>query len=420
MALYFSTPAIMSTSHSYQEIKRLYPDEIVEHGGYQAIMHMKVVQAFIEFGGPRNKYRPRIVLHGYPIKFVGDFPCNITECRLFNRSDQKGITYDYELTRKNIADMANKGLFEKGFRVPNIIRNNVLELPCICEITTVAPPAIDNLEEEPEPMLVCIRPQDGSKDGEVNSFVCFDDDKEIDGRKVPGSGYVISDYFEYMPESGYEINETPEAMDILEMTVASRTEQAKKVIKTTSEKVNSHAYADDDLFDDYDKQSDTTEVEKVDELSSAVINGNEVDDETLIMFNKMRRDILAILDDRDRHRKNAEIIAARIGQKLDDDNSDLDKNDELFNDDLFKDGTTENNVEDVTATNVKRDRVSDINKVENIDTPEELADELDTVDPANAALIDTDALPKHMRGKRPVPDISSIIDNHAVEDLFEK
>ena len=395
MPILYKTPARLATSHDCRELLRRCAEDVTVYRDVPAVMHMQVEQAFIDFCGPKRRYRPRLVLQGKPLKFVGEFPGNFTECRMLRDTDKPILSYSYEFTRQNLAELASKGLFEQGFQVPNIIRHNVMELPCLCNFITVqAPPAQDF--EEPEPTLVFIRVQDGSKDGERDSLVCFDVDHEVDGRVVPGSGYVISEYFEHMPEAGYVMNEEPEAMDSLEDEISDQL-SVQKTLQQDSEPVfdrsddigfdrESELIGEDEHPVSHEVESEVPEVLSPEEQAHAEL------------FEKIRREANEAYEERERQKQRVAQQAAASVEHV----ADMDVDDEI-GDTLSDESEQDKERHDPN----KLDRMHDINKAQNIETRKELLEEGDGLSPADMTHVDLKE-PVHEPSKRELPDISGI------------
>lgn len=151
-------------------------DQVVDVPEVRALLKLDVEDAFLEYEGARDGCRPYLILMGRPMSVQGEFPFNISEMHYDDPSDKVLLAYRYDFTRRNLADLAMKGLYEPGFEPPGIIRNNVFELPC-----TVACAAIGPVAEDDVPVIFASLNH--------SSLACTDDT----------SGYEISEYFEAMP-----------------------------------------------------------------------------------------------------------------------------------------------------------------------------------------------------------------------------
>lgn len=151
-------------------------DQVVDVPEVKALLKLDVEDAFLEYEGARDGCRPYLILMGRPMSVQGEFPFNISEMHYDDPSDKALLAYRYDFTRRNLADLAMKGLYEPGFEPPEIIRNNVFELPC-----TVACAAIGPVSDDDVPVIFASLNH--------SSLACTDDT----------SGYEISEYFEAMP-----------------------------------------------------------------------------------------------------------------------------------------------------------------------------------------------------------------------------
>ena len=391
--VYYNTPARLMSSHACREILRRFAKSVNVYEDIPAVMHLQVQQAFIEFSGPRTRHKPRLVLQGKPLKFIGNFPDQISECRLVRESDQQLVSYNYELTRYNLSDLCKKGLFEPGFQVPNIIRHNTMELPCCCDLVTVRSDEDEGLDG-PDPMLVFIRVRDGSREKEQNSLVCFDTDRVIDGREVPGSGYVISDYFEAMPDTGYVMSEEPEAMDDLESEYIG---MSPRTLKQPDKQEMPEVSHDDYLFDDVpDLESDDR---TDDDLPDDIPDELQGDPEAAALFERVRREANAAYEQRERQkREQAAAQAAAVQSEYEQSDDEAEQEDGEAKQDADRHNP------------LKLDHVRDVNKAANIDTTREYLEEKDSVDAGDLSQVDfkLDDLKKDDPSRRKLPDVSGI------------
>lgn len=392
--VYYNTPARLMSSHACREILRRFAKSVNVYEDIPAVMHLQIQQAFIEFSGPRTRHKPRLVLQGKPLKFVGDFPDQISECRLVRESDQQLLSYNYELTRYNLSDLCKKGLFEPGFQVPNIIRHNTMELPCRCDLVTVRSDEDDMLDGH-EPMLVFIRVRDGSRDKEQNSLICFDTDRIIDGREVPGSGYVISDYFEAMPDDGYVMAEEPEAMDDLESEYIG---MSQRTLQQPEEKDVPSVSHDDYLFDDpYEAEPEDTQEEN--DVPDDVPEEVQGDPEAAALFERVKREANEAYEQRERQkREQAAAQAAAVQSEYEQPDDDAEREDGEAKQDADRHNP------------LKLDHMRDVNKAANIDTMREYLEEGDSVDAGDLSQVDfkLDDLKKDDPSRRKLPDVSGI------------
>lgn len=170
-----------------QDLMSRYSKGMVRESGIPAVMQFGVENAFLEFDSPANRCRPYLMLLGRPQEITGEFPYGATTVRYQDTEERSLVAYRYDLTRQNLAAMVAKGLFDEGFAVPEIVRENVFELPCRVTCTALKPE-----EKGMAPVVFA--------DIEAASLQCTDDT----------SGYTISDYFQPVPEPSPEELLAPE------------------------------------------------------------------------------------------------------------------------------------------------------------------------------------------------------------------
>lgn len=101
---------------------------------------------FLEAHSPYDlEYPRRPYLHilGYCTGIKADFPYGITE--LDFEANPIDVDYFYEFTNEEIAILAQKGLFDRGFQVPDVMFGNTYKLPANCNILVVEPEAGDDI-----------------------------------------------------------------------------------------------------------------------------------------------------------------------------------------------------------------------------------------------------------------------------------
>lgn len=86
----------------------------------------------------KNPGRPYMHIMGECREIKGMMPYGVTELTF---EEGKGISVDifYEFTDDELSDMVKKGLFKPGFKCPEEMYTNVLEMPITCNFTAVAP-----------------------------------------------------------------------------------------------------------------------------------------------------------------------------------------------------------------------------------------------------------------------------------------
>lgn len=150
---------------------------VIRQNEVAALMTFDVESAFLDFSDKQQRCRPFLVLMGRPTMLEGEFPFNIRTIRYQNPDDKALMAYRYDLSRRNLAELAEKGLFEQGFDVPSIIQNNEFQLPCTVSCGALGPQGPDDV-----PIIFA--------SVDTASLHCTDET----------SGYDISSYFESLPE----------------------------------------------------------------------------------------------------------------------------------------------------------------------------------------------------------------------------
>lgn len=179
-------------------LMRRYGGDVVTRERVPATMVLETSDAFVEVDAPEpgaSLGRPYLSLVGRVAEIRGEFPFDVSTVRFAEAEDRPTVTYRYELSRTNLVEMCAKGMFEPGFEVPDVIRDNDFELPCSVSCAALAP------GRGGEPPVVFV-------DVDAESLTCGDDE----------SGYDIDTYFEEAPgvsrEAAAEASFVPEAMTL--------------------------------------------------------------------------------------------------------------------------------------------------------------------------------------------------------------
>lgn len=174
-----------------------------------------------------------------------ELPFNVNEITF---AEGKGIhtEFYYEFSDEELSSMAAKGLFNRGFKCPEIFYNNVFELPVICDFKIVSP----------------------SKEGDV-PIVFADISKRFDIEiNTENCGYTLGDEFEQVKVDDTFMMQSNEVhFDTPEHTVVQISEpEAETVAEPVADKVT-----DEDKFfaDEYQKIAKRVEAH---EQSSVVMS----------------------------------------------------------------------------------------------------------------------------------------------------
>lgn len=102
-------------------------------------VHME--QAYIMHLSEEENYRPVLKLIGKVQRIKGDFPCNV-DCIDFGSDMTKypSVNYVYNFTDEELSALALKGLFTKGFTIPEEFTNNDFEdMPVNVDLSVLRP-----------------------------------------------------------------------------------------------------------------------------------------------------------------------------------------------------------------------------------------------------------------------------------------
>lgn len=102
-------------------------------------VHME--QAYIMHLSEEENYRPVLKLIGKVQRIKGDFPCNV-DCIDFGSDMTKypSVNYVYNFTDEELSVLALKGLFTKGFAIPEEFTNNDFEdMPVNVDLSVLRP-----------------------------------------------------------------------------------------------------------------------------------------------------------------------------------------------------------------------------------------------------------------------------------------
>lgn len=180
-----------------RQLMAKYQDTMAREDGVDALLTLEVEQAFLDFDDEMHKYRPYLLLLGRPVSIEGQFPFGVSTIRYDDTVDRTLIMYRYDFNRQNLTELAQKGLFDEGFEVPDIIRQNEFVLPCRVNCVGLDAERADL----PPVVFASIEP---------SSLRCTD----------ATSDYNISEYFESVPESAEELEaDAPERPNVYQRTL---------------------------------------------------------------------------------------------------------------------------------------------------------------------------------------------------------
>lgn len=124
-----------------QMIYRLPKERIIKKEGIPCIANVDVTSAFLAYRDPYDAHgacRPYMQISGKCSSLSGIMPLDVTELDFDNNNCMR-VTYCYEFSDDELAEMTLKGLFRPNFKVPDVIYDNILELPVVCDFRAVVP-----------------------------------------------------------------------------------------------------------------------------------------------------------------------------------------------------------------------------------------------------------------------------------------
>ena len=203
-----------------------------------------VSEAYIDYHSREDSYRPYLRLMGHVNAIQGDMgdvqkvvfndDPNLPNPRLAPQ-----VSFEYEFSNDELADLSEKGLFDRGFEVPEIFHGNILQLPMECTLSVVKPL---NQEDSPIMFVGVKEPYNISTSALASGYASEEEYKK--GRVIG-----LSAYFE-KPVS-YEQEDTLEDEDYLDYAEDMDNAITAPEEKTSVEKIQQ---VDDVELTDEDKQ----------------------------------------------------------------------------------------------------------------------------------------------------------------------
>ena len=194
------------------------PDGLEYANGILCEGDVSIKQAYIKQGTMKEHYRPYLVLDGEVTGIRGDFPNNVSEVHFSDEHRRVDVSYQYQFSNEELASMCQKGLFDDGFEVPQIMTdNNGFQLPMVCDCFAV------NASEIP---ILFVKVQ-SQYNMEIESKTC---------------GYTLGDYFEQavVKEDEFLEDEDMQSMDFDEedslFEANKQEEPAPEVVESEEDK----------------------------------------------------------------------------------------------------------------------------------------------------------------------------------------
>ena len=133
--------AIFADLNSAQafDLSRLDNDQVDYYRGVPMIANAEISNAFLAFRSPydvQHPNRPYLHLMGYLDDVEGNMPYDITKFVPKHRPYSDII---YEFSNNELANLVDKGLYERDFKVPDKLTTAKLKIPVTCDFALVKP-----------------------------------------------------------------------------------------------------------------------------------------------------------------------------------------------------------------------------------------------------------------------------------------
>ena len=200
-----------------QMIYRLPKERIIKKEGIPCIANVDVTSAFLAYRDPYDAHgacRPYMQISGKCSSLSGIMPLDVTELDFDNNNCMR-VTYCYEFSDDELAEMTLKGLFRPNFKVPDVIYDNILELPVVCDFRAVVP------EKGEHPILFAniTNRHNMVIDSESCGYVFGEYFKEPDSVRVDG-GFEEVNFANIFADRDHDAQPAYEQEDIAEAVIA--------------------------------------------------------------------------------------------------------------------------------------------------------------------------------------------------------
>lgn len=133
--------AIFADLNSAQafDLSRLDNDQVDYYRGVPMVANAEISNAFLAFRSPydvQHPNRPYLHLMGHLHDVEGNMPYNITKFVPKRRPYSDII---YEFSNNELANLVDKGLYERDFKVPDKLTTAKLKIPVTCDFALVKP-----------------------------------------------------------------------------------------------------------------------------------------------------------------------------------------------------------------------------------------------------------------------------------------
>lgn len=127
------------------DLSQLDESQVNYYRGVPMIANVNVGNAFLAFRSPydvQHPNRPYLHLMGYLNSVDGNMPYNITTLKP-RRAQYSDVIYEF--SNAELANLVDKGLYERDFKVPDKLTHATLRIPVTCDFALVKPDKKQNM-----------------------------------------------------------------------------------------------------------------------------------------------------------------------------------------------------------------------------------------------------------------------------------
>ena len=225
---------------------------VVNFNNIQCECSVHSSQVFMDFGPRSEKHAPYLHLLGEvrEVRFPESMQSHMYGVTALTFAEGTGLQTDifYKFSQSELVDMVQKGYFDKGFEIPDILKENDFELPLDCNLTMIEP------QREDDPPII---------------FVGLTNPRNVEFTSET-SGYELGSYFEpvksmapVQSEPGFDDEFDSDDVEFAEMSAAESLFHVEM-----PQPADPVVQDEDDYVDDYSDESVAdTEPEEEDEAA---------------------------------------------------------------------------------------------------------------------------------------------------------
>lgn len=194
---------------------------------YKAIGEVYINSAVLDTHYELN-HRPYLVLSGKVNRVAGHLGGKGIDEFYFEDGTVHPVTYNYEFSEPQLAELIREGYFEKEFEVPNVLSDMVVEMPLEVRVTRV------NAKDETKTPLVFVSIKNAVMDTDMDACN-YDFAAEFKSKDRNRDKDFIKTF--NTPQRGFGLNHTVEQATVAEPAVQSVAEEvfAERPIEKTVE-----------------------------------------------------------------------------------------------------------------------------------------------------------------------------------------